>query len=195
GWADAARPLGARDDAQLRVADRLAQARHVLGARDRDDLGSELLALLHAQVERAARGQCSDSQSLGEARHEVERLCADRARGAQEREPLHDSASRCWAGVRPKRRSRCWNAHSASASFDLLKSGQSTSLVKNSVYASCQSRKFEMRCSPPVRIRRSGSGMSLQYRLACTHFSSIASGSSTPPSTARAICRTASTIS
>ena len=40
------------------------------------------------------------------------------------------------------------------------KSGHSVSTNTSSEYASCQSRKFEIRCSPEVRMTRSGSGMS-----------------------------------
>lgn len=46
----------------------------------------------------------------------------------------------------------------ASSSFSAVKSGQYVSVKYSSVYASCHSRKLEMRSSPPVRMNRSGSG-------------------------------------
>ena len=100
--------FAAADDAQLRIADRVAHGGRVLGARDRDELGAELLALLHEQIDGAPGRERRDPQLVREARRDVERLGADRARRAEHAEPLHDSVSRACTGVRPKRRSRCW---------------------------------------------------------------------------------------
>src|SRR5204863_880444 len=60
----------------------------------------------------------------------------------------------------PKRRLLPAYAASACSSSSLPKSGQSVSVKTSSAYASCQSRKLEMRSSPEVRISRSGSGSS-----------------------------------
>src|SRR4051812_5936652 len=61
---------------------------------------------------------------------------------------------------RPKRRSRfAYDSRAASRSVT-EKSGHRTCVAHISEYATSQSRKFETRSSPPVRIRRSGSGWS-----------------------------------
>ena len=44
-----------------------------------------------------------------------------------------------------------------------VKSGKSTSVKYSSAYADCHSKKFERRSSPPVRMIRSGSGISAVY--------------------------------
>jgi len=133
GSGDLDQALRARDHAQLGIAHGLAHARGVVGARHAAELGPELLALLHQQIDRAAGGERNDGQPVREAGDHVEGLRADRAGRAEQRQPLHVPVSRFCALVRPKRRSRCWKAQSASTSLVLVKSGQSASLVKNSV--------------------------------------------------------------
>lgn len=61
-------------------------------------------------------------------------------------------------GQRPNRRCRDANSAIAASNASGPNSGQSVSVDTNSAYADCQMRKFESRCSPPVRITRSGSG-------------------------------------
>ncbi len=61
---------------------------------------------------------------------------------------------------RPNRRSRPAYDRSASSRCSTAKSGHSTSVAHISAYATSQSRKFDTRSSPPVRISRSGSGCS-----------------------------------
>src|SRR4029077_10117233 len=58
----------------------------------------------------------------------------------------------------PNRRSRFWYSNTACSRSVRVKSGHSVSVTYNSEYAICHSRKLEMRISPDVRIRRSGSG-------------------------------------
>src|SRR6266850_2498022 len=59
---------------------------------------------------------------------------------------------------RPNRRSRFAYEPSASSRSLTEKSGHSTGVAHISAYATSQSRKFDTRSSPPVRISRSGSG-------------------------------------
>ena len=59
----------------------------------------------------------------------------------------------------------------------------------------CQSRKFEIRCSPEVRMTRSGSGMPIVSSAASTVSALIAAGSISPRRTFSAMARTARTIS
>src|SRR5581483_10606595 len=77
----------------------------------------------------------------------------------QEHECDEDPREEC-AQRPPNRRRR--DAYSASAPrrSRSSKSGQYLSTNTSSEYATCQSRKFEMRSSPLVRISRSGSGSS-----------------------------------
>src|SRR6185437_5268532 len=75
------------------------------------------------------------------------------------------------------------------------KSGHSTGDMYNSAYAHCQSRKFEIRCSPEVRINRSGSGQSLVYNRLRSASSSTASRSRRPSRTSRAMSLAARTSS
>ena len=63
-------------------------------------------------------------------------------------------------GTPPNRRSRLPYSRTASQRLSGPKSGQSVGVKKNSEYADCQSRKLLMRCSPEVRMIRSGSGRS-----------------------------------
>src|SRR2546425_12256246 len=56
----------------------------------------------------------------------------------------------------------------------------------SSVYASCHSKKFERRCSPDVRIRRSGSPHGAVYNLARIASSSMSSSCFVPLSTSAA---------
>src|SRR6266850_4868332 len=59
---------------------------------------------------------------------------------------------------RPNRRSRFAYEPSASSRSLTEKSGHSTGVAHISAYATSQSKKFDTRSSPPVRISRSGSG-------------------------------------
>src|SRR4029077_18183507 len=63
-------------------------------------------------------------------------------------------------GQRPYRRSRRAYDARAWSRCSTPKSGHSTSVAHISAYATSQSRKFETRSSPPVRMSRSGSGWS-----------------------------------
>src|SRR6185369_18056291 len=71
----------------------------------------------------------------------------------------------CWKGHYrpPNLRSRCAYSARAARKSSSPKSGQGFSTKTSSAYASCHSRKFEIRWSPAVRISRSGSGSSGSY--------------------------------
>ena len=72
----------------------------------------------------------------------------------------HEDAGEQGAHRAPNRRPRLAYSSTAARSRSSPKSGQSVSSKTSSAYADCQSRKFEIRCSPEVRITRSGSGSS-----------------------------------
>ena len=57
---------------------------------------------------------------------------------------------------------------------------QARSVKYSSAYARSQSRKLLMRCSPPVRISRSGSGQTRELQAAAKRASVISSGRSAP---------------
>src|SRR6185312_6931428 len=88
-----------------------------------------------------------------------------------------------------------WYAMIASYRWRREKSGHNTGDMYNSAYAHCQRRKFEIRCSPDVRMSRSGSGQSLVYRRLRIASSSTASRSSRPSRTSRAMSLAARTSS
>src|SRR5919197_2066924 len=88
----------------------------------------------------------------------------------------------------PKRRRRLAYSSSAERSSSFPKSGHRVSTNTSSAYADCHRRKLEIRCSPDVRMTRSGSGISGAYR----NDANVRSSSSTPAAAAR---RAASTIS
>src|SRR3990170_1806697 len=63
----------------------------------------------------------------------------------------------------PYRRRRIWYERIARRKSIFRNPGQYTSTKYSSAYASCHSRKFEIRSSPLVRSTRSGSGRSAVY--------------------------------
>src|SRR5262249_28778545 len=68
------------------------------------------------------------------------------------------------AHLAPNLRPRRAYSSTAAPSRSSPKSGQSVSSKTSSAYADCHRRKFEIRCSPDVRITRSGSGTRGAYR-------------------------------
>ena len=132
--ATSSRPSRPRHHAQLRIAERLAHERRVLGARDRDELGAELLALLDQQIDGATGRERDHAQLAPEsARSRRASGCrssrSSRAARAASRRRLPAPATACGrsaaraAGRRTARR----------RDRDLVKSGQSTSLFHSSV--------------------------------------------------------------
>ena len=84
----------------------------------------------------------------------------DEADDQREQDRRDEDAREQRAHLAPNLRARLAYSSSADRSRSSPKSGHSVSSKTSSAYADCQSRKFEIRCSPDVRITRSGSGSS-----------------------------------
>ena len=141
----------------VHAPDRTRQARSVGGPLDR------------------ARGDHADGQRRG--RGEPARVVTEERRGDQEEAGLDIITDRA---TRPYRRSRRAKISQACHRCRRSKSGNSVSRNTNSAYADCQIRKFEVRCSPDGRRKRSTSGRSGSSRKRATVRSSTRSGSSRP---------------
>ena len=106
--ATATRPAGPTPSSGVSRAEALAQLARGRGVGHRHALGPERAHLLGELRDVAARRERRHAEALGELRRDGERLLADAARAAEQREPLHRAPPplRTCALVRPKRRSR-----------------------------------------------------------------------------------------
>src|SRR3990172_4034123 len=86
---------------------------------------------------------------------EIDEADDERQQNRHNHEARHERGHRA-----PNLLRRCSYSSRAARSSSGPKSGHSASRKTSSEYADCQRRKFEMRCSPEVRMTRSGSGSS-----------------------------------
>ena len=139
-------------------ADRPQGLRHRVELVQRDDTGDE-----HereqppvAEPERA-RGRAA-ARSAATSRREARFVSDGCGRGVGRGAILVGCGWSVIGHRPPKRRRRLAYSASACCRSRGPKSGQSLSTKASSAYASCQSRKFETRSSPDVRMSRSGIG-------------------------------------
>src|SRR5207342_1476818 len=121
----------------------------VTGENERAELTCEEVELVQGD-EPAGESQAEEPPVA-----EVDDADAERQKDRDDEKPGDERRHRA-----PNRRCRLAYSSSARRKSSARKSGHSTSVNTSSEYADCQRRKFETRCSPDVRIIRSGSGSS-----------------------------------
>ena len=108
-------PRGAHGDLDARAPEPLAQRRGQRGVGDRDERGPEALHLLRELLDVAPGRERGDRVALGEGFRDGERLLADTARAAEDREPARGSArARLHLRVRPRGGRRLSSPHARS---------------------------------------------------------------------------------
>ncbi len=125
---------------------------------ERGEAGQPGRVRLGVHPEQLVQADEAEEREEGGERRAAEHDEQQRQRGG--RDPDEDPLLQVRAHRPPNRRARWPKAPSARSNASAVKSGQSSGAKTSSEYALCQSRKFESRSSPLVRMTTSGSCMS-----------------------------------